>query len=143
MLHRISNNNSIAVTQFCIIGLKVLLGFLVFRLDKLVAAEQVMETFLLVYGLEYTFLDDTALQFPLRYDGIAMYINLVDDDFAVLSDVDVNNYLVRSSRVVMLHNLYFGILESLILKIALAENLGTVYHIGSKLVVLHKSHLVF
>ena len=42
----------------------------------------------------------------------------------------------------MLQNLYLGILETFVFKVALAQDLGAVNHVGGELVVHHKSQFV-
>ena len=54
VLHGVCHDDGIAIAQFCVVVLQVLLGFLVLGLNELVATEPVVETFLLAYCLQYT-----------------------------------------------------------------------------------------
>ena len=70
VLYRVGNYDGIAVTQFGIVVLQVLLGFLVLALYELVTAEPVVETVLFADPLQYALGKDGTLQLFLGDDGI-------------------------------------------------------------------------
>ena len=62
--------------------------------------------------------------------------------YLVLSlDIHVHDNLIGSTGIVSLYNVYFGVFVTLFRKIPSSQNLSTVNHVGSQLIVFHQSYL--
>ena len=68
-------------------------------------------------------------------------VNLSNLNLLVLVDVYIHDNFILTSRVVTLNNINISILESLIVKVTLDDNLCLIHHIRCYLVTLDKSHL--
>ena len=69
-------------------------------------------------------------------------VNLVDLHLFLLVNVHIDNELVWLSKVVVLHDVHLCILEALVLKVSLDDDLRLVNHVGCELVALHNTHLL-
>ena len=69
-------------------------------------------------------------------------VNLVDLHLFLLVNVHIDNELVWLSKVIVLHDVHLCILEALVLKVSLDDDLRLVHHVGCELVTFHNTHLL-
>ena len=130
--HRVGHDVCIAVSVLVILVYEQLLVLVVQVVDKLLRTEEMAPVALLV-GLLHC-----PLQLLFVEGGVTSDIDLVDLDLLLLVDVDIEDEVVGLSHVVALHDVDLGILEALLIEVALDDNLGTIHHVGRNLVALTK-----
>ena len=141
--HGVCHDDGIAVTQFEVFGKQVLLGLLVFLVDKLLRTEPAGELAPLVYSLESTVLEERTLDFLFAERLVAPQGDAVHLDLVLLVNVYIHDDLAGVCHVIALHDVDFGILETLLVEVSLGQRLGPVRHVGVNLVLLDQSQLGF
>ena len=141
--HAVFQNHGIPISQFVILLNQVFLVFLVLFLNKFLRTEPTAGTSFLVGLLENAWNEHRSFYLlraqsmvPLDRNGV--YLHLL-----FLVDADVHDGLVRCGHIIPLQNLDFGILVSLFIEILFNQELRTVYHVRSELVVFQQTDTVF
>ena len=125
----------IAVSVLVILVDQELLVLVVEVVDKLLRTEEVAPVATLI-GLLHR-----PLQLLLVEGAITGDVDLVDLDFLLLVDGDVEDEVIGLGHIVALHDGDIGILEALLIEVALDDNLGTVHHVGCDLIALAEVEL--
>ena len=139
--NRVFENCHIPVSQLIIFIHEILFGSLVPFVGKLLRLQETAQFACLVHLGEHTFPEQSTLDFPGRKILVALDDNMADFHLGLLVHVHIQDYLVVTRHIVTLGNIDFRIFVTLLIKIFLCENLGTVNHIGRNLTSLHDAQL--
>ena len=137
--YAVRHDDRITITQFGIFVHQILLGFLVLALYELLATEPAADVLLLVHLLEHAFLDETTLYLLLCQVVVSADVDMMNLHLILLLHIDIQYDLVGCTGILTLGDVYHSILVALVLIIPGTQNLGTVYHVGRHLIVLHQS----
>ena len=141
--HTVFQNHGITISQLVILLYQVFLVFLVLFLYKFLRTEPTAGTSFFIGLLENArnehrsfYLLGTQSMVSLNRNGVYLHLFF-------LVDTNIHNGLVRCGHIVSLQNLDFGILVSLFIEILFNQELRTVYHVRSELVVFQQTDAVF
>ena len=112
--HAVCHNDGVAVTQFAILREQVLFCFLVLVLHELLASEPSGEGVLVVYLLQYAWLDKVALYLSVAQVVVAGDVDAIDSYLVFLLYVDIHDDLVGGAGVVVLYDVYLCVLVAFV-----------------------------
>ena len=128
---------SVTITQFVVLVDDELLVFFVLFFNELFSTEEICQLVLFV-GLLHDTLQLLVCQDSITINDNAMYLNLF-----LLVNHDVYIDLVFVTFDVSFDDVYFSILETLVIKMSLDDDLGTVNQVWSNLATLCQTQLGF
>ena len=131
--HAVLHYHGVAITFFVIfVDNQLLVVFEILRHEFLLA-EEAYKVPLFVGFLH------SVLHGAVGEHFVAVYIYLMHLYLFVLVDIDVHYHLIFVAEVFALHYVHFGILETLVVEVALHYQFGTVGYVGVHLIALHQA----
>ena len=132
-------NVCISVTELVVFFNDAFLVLLVVLSHKFLSLEEAFEAFLV--GLfQQSAREESSVELLGGKVVIARNVDFTDSHFFFLVDIDIDNDLVGQGRVVVLHNVHIGILETFLVKVSLNDDFCLIYDVGSQLVAFHDAH---
>ena len=139
--YRILQNLHIAIAQFVVLVNQGLLCVLISLVGELLGLEQVTELASLVDFAEGALGEERTLDLLRVKTCRTVKDNATHLHLVLLVDVDIQNHLVLSCHIVALGNINLRVLVTLLVEIALGQNLRAVNHVGRNLRTLHNTEL--
>ena len=139
--HGVFEDGGIAEAQLVVFIDQCLLGLAITLVGEFLRLEDVGELTSLVDLTESALADQRTLDLAVGEFLVALEDQLVDLHFGLLVDIHVEDHLVGLLGIVALHDVDLCVLITLLVEIALGQDLRTVDHVWRQLPAAHHTQL--